>query len=721
MQGITGWRGSKFPALACSCSVLALLLGCGYTDQTPPVNENSEKVAVVITGWGEPKGWDFDFRLAISGDARIGEPTLYPGQACTEMHAGRWPFASQIGLLPHAVAYKLPILSGAWDSMGVYRLSEDGREYISIIDDSVRLAVTEVPDAAGIVTPMVESRLFPDRSLAGPDPRDGTNYLAGIYQVGAPSRERGRNPLAMPNGLSDVVELGVAGSLMDMGFMYEDLTPRANEVDEHMTAVTVATLQALFGERVAVRFGAYAATPGIHRNQQDVALDFVEQGYTRLILTRETTDNNQYANTFMTRGWIDKALCRAGYRDDVEIKQTRQVGRTPEYNTALLEILRPHLERRGAGTEVALIYTTYGMPFPGNKDSGPFATAHPLAQEEYHENAYLNYQSFKRYAAAEFGADYQLVFNHAGASGDRRTDSYFAYAMFPSHFYGAPEDPLRFPTIRENIDRAKAEGRGDIVVLLSHWNYNNTDNMLAMRKMNRIPYNSRADMRAQKYWVDWCELADSSEPVDCATGDAIRLSFSEVFDKQAEAFGIGYGQRIRGTVERYGLLPAGVEPLARASISAAAGGELRIEEGVLAGVALQVPADPHPGLPESNRWDDYEVFVDPADPFIGAWFDFEDYVAAAGSAPQGAAGPAVLIGPYRTIVNKPARITLPYDREVADPGTLRPLVYNEATRNWDPVFPVAGGRARSVDEQSRTVSFDTQVFGIFALVTAPQP
>ena len=159
-----------------------------------------------------------------------------------------------------------------------------------------KLIDSEVPDAAGIVTPMVESRLFPDRSLAGPDPRDGTNYLAGIYQVGAPSRERGRNPLAMPNGLSDVVELGVAGSLMDMGFMYEDPTPRANEVDEHMTAVTVATLQALFGERVAVRFGAYAATPGIHRNQQDVALDFVEQGYTRLILTRETTDNNQYGD-----------------------------------------------------------------------------------------------------------------------------------------------------------------------------------------------------------------------------------------------------------------------------------------------------------------------------------------------------------------------------------------------------------------------------------------
>ena len=96
------------------------------------------------------------------------------------------------------------------------------------------------------------------------------------------------------------------------------------------------------------------------------------------------------------------------------------------------------------------------------------------------------------------------------------------------------------------------------MVLLSHWNYNNTDNMLAMRKLNQIPYNSREDVRKQKYWIDWCELPGSSEPVDCAMSGAISLSFSEVFDKQADAFGVGYGQRIRGTVESFGVLPVAV-------------------------------------------------------------------------------------------------------------------------------------------------------------------
>ncbi len=700
----------------CILLLLGVLGACGYPDRTPPANGNADKVAVVITGWGEPKGWDFDYRLAISGDARIGEATRYPGQACTEMHVGRWPFASQIGLLPHAVAYKLPVLGAAWDSIGVYRLSEDGQEYISIIDETVRLAVADVPDEAGIVTAMVESRLFPDRSLAGPDPRDGGDYLAGIFQVGAPSRERGANPLAMPNGLSDVVELGVAGSLMDMGFMYEDQTPRANEVDEEMNAATIAVLRELFADRIAVRFGAYAASPGIHQNQQEVALDFVNQGFTRLILTRETTDNNQYANTFMTRGWVDKALCKAGYRDDVQIKQTLQVGRTPEYNTALLEILRPHLERRDRGSDVAIVYTTYGMPFPGNDDSGPFATVHPLAKEQYHENAYLNYQSFKRYARHEFGAHYGLQFNRGDSSGDRRTDAYFAYAMFPSRFYGAADDPLRFPTIRETIDSAKEDGRKDIVVLLSHWNYNNTDNMLAMRKMNQIPFNSRADVRAQKYWVDWCELPGSSEAVDCAEEGSIRLSFSEVFDKQAEAFSIGYAHRIRGTVEQYGLLPSGVEPVARAPVSVADGGALQIVQGPLAGVAVSVPADPRPGLPESNTWNNYEVFVDPAEPFIAAWFDFEAYLAPWPEGPPDAVSASVLVGPYRTLVNKPARISLPVRGEVTDPSRLRPVIFNEVTRDWDWVFPVAGGQAPDFDSASNRLSFDTQVFGIFALV-----
>ena len=365
-----------------------LLVACGPADQTPPVNDNADKVAVVITGWGEPKGFDLDYRKQVRR-AQTGASRRYPYEPCTEMFAGSWPFASQVGLLPYAVGYPLPVLGGAYDSMGVYRKSEDGSEYIAVLDDSVRLQAVDIPDIEGIIIPITESNLFASRSLHGIDPRDGSNYLQGIYQVGAASRERGPNPLKLPNGLSDVAEIGLVGSMADMGFMYTNLTPRTNEMDELMTGSAVAIVKNLFADRVAVKFGAYAETPGVHELEEKVAVDFVQQGYRKLILTRETTDNNNYANEFMTRGYVYYGLCQAGLADDVEIKQTLQVGRTPEYNTALLEILRPHLDVLGEGAEAAIIYTTYGMPFPGSKSSGPFGVAHPLARDVYHENAYL--------------------------------------------------------------------------------------------------------------------------------------------------------------------------------------------------------------------------------------------------------------------------------------------------------------------------------------------
>jgi hypothetical protein len=389
----------------------------------------------------------------------------------------------------------------------------------------------------------------------------------------------------------------------------------------------------------------------------------------------------------------------------------------------LVEILRPYLERREKGSEVALIYTTYGMPFPGSKDKGPFGVAHPLAKDVYHENAYFNYQSFKRYANAAFGKDYALAFNHAGKDTDLRTDSYYAYAMFPTRYYGEPNDPMRFPTIRENIDAAKTEGRRDVIVLLSHWNYTNTDNMLAMRKLNQIPYNSRDDVRNGKTWIDWCEKSDSATPVDCATDGAIRLSFTEVFDRTAKEFGIGYGQRLRTAIEQFGIFPKGIEPIVKGEISQLTGGSVAIKEGPLAGVSLKVPADPAPGKPESFTYDKYEAFYDPAKPFVGAWEDFTAYIAPSPVATDALAAlgvvssPAALIGPYRTIVNKPVRVSLPYNKQqVANPALLKPYIFNEVSKSWDPVYDVAGGEGTYVDFEAGTVTFDAQVFGTFVLL-----
>ena len=44
-----------------------------------------------------------------------------------------------------------------------------------------------------------------------------------------------------------------------------------------------------------------------------------------------------------------------------------------------------------------VIYTTFGLPWPGSNPRGPMSNAAPFINEVFHENAYLNFLSFKRY------------------------------------------------------------------------------------------------------------------------------------------------------------------------------------------------------------------------------------------------------------------------------------------------------------------------------------
>lgn len=722
-------RKRQRPADKLIVTGLALFLcltGCAPDSTPPTVEENADRVGVVITGWGDTKGMSYEYRKGIGPRSRAGAATRYPFEPCTDMHRGAWPFASQIGLVPHAISFRVPLLGAVYDSMGVYRRSGDGTEYISIYDDSVRLQANEIPDEPGIIRPMSESTLGAARNLMGIDPRDGTDLLAGIYQIGAPSRERGENPLAMPNGLSDIEEIALAASMTDMRFMWDDQAPRSNETEDAMNEATLIELDALFGDEIDARFGVYVASGGIHPLEEDVALEMVSAGFTRLLLARETTDNNNYANDFMTRGYIDKALCRAGWRDDVEIQQVRQIGRTPEYNTMLLRNLAPHLARRDKGDEIVIVYTTYGLPFPGDNSWGPFATVYPLTEDVYHENAYLNYQSFKRYAADVFSDEYDLVFNYADKSGDLRTDSYYSYALFPPEYFGAPDDPLRYPIMREQIDRAKGEGRKHVIFLLSHWSHSNADNLIAMRKINSIPYNSRAEIAAGKHWTDWCEAPDSPNPISCESPDAMHLTVSEVFDAQAGDFGRTYANRIRGGVERFGVMPSlGIDVQARGPIAKRDGGSVAVGDGPLRGARLLVHPDPQPGKPEGFTAEAHEYFFDPAQPFESAWFNFDAYIGTQSEGfDRGAldskgivVSPIVLIGPYRTIFNNPARVSLPFESgHTSRVGEIRPYIYNEITSDWDPVYEVAGGSGREIDLETGLARFDVQVTGLFVLV-----
>ena len=331
-----------------------------------------------------------------------------------------------------------------------------------------------------MVTPAKDVKQPLQRSLWAIDPRDGSNYLDGVVMIGSAPMGPGPNPLAFPNGIRDADEFSWAGAITDFSVLHEDLTPRLSPATVEIEATTQQLLQKMFGAQIDVRFGAYAPTEGKTRVEEDVALDFAHEGFRRMVLTRETTDNNNYANNFMTKGFVQRALCMAGLKDQFQYQQSRQVGRTPEYNTMLLHVASKHLYNLKPGADVAVLYTTYGLPFPDRQGPGPFSAPHPWSKEVYHENAYNNYIAFKRYLEAYFGSRYALHFNPVGKSGDKRLDNYFSYGLSVPADFTAKDTDQKFLTLRQNIDQAKREGRKNIIAVLSHWYYNGRDPLLAV-------------------------------------------------------------------------------------------------------------------------------------------------------------------------------------------------------------------------------------------------
>jgi len=218
----------------------------------------------------------------------------------------------------------------------------------------------------------------------------------------------------------------------------------------------------------------------------------------------------------------------------------------------------------------------------------------------------------------------------------------------------------------------------------------------------------------------------------------------ETFDEVREEFNIGYAHRIRGGIEQFGVLPdLGIEILARGPVSYLEGGTIEVTEGKLKGVKLFVRKDAHPGEPESYSYQTSYRHQNSRDPNIGesavrpfnefgnyddhlisAWFDFNAIIGTQSkSKPDkempklgNAISESVYIGPYRTLFNSPATITIPIDPDkVTDPNRIQAYIYNDLSEEYEPVFKVPGGQNIRVNLDNGLVSFDTQVLGIFAV------
>ena len=708
---------------------------------------NNKKIAVVVTDWGQPEGFSDSYYQGIAQRSRIGIQAFSANETCTENFVGDYPYRSSMGSYPHVSSFLTEGFEEYYDNFGMYRFDLTQSFYINVLDESVTLSKEEAEKYERIkVTGSGDG--YGRRNILTVDPRDGSDPLPGYYKI------------FTPNGIQDVREQDVVFyRRINKLLGAEKESTGMHSMTDFMELYLTDFMKNYFGNQVTIRFGMYEKNSGYSARHDDVAWAMARWGgFKNMLLTRETTDHNFYANHFMTRNKVDFKLCKSGLADRVDLKQIRQVGRTPEYNLMLIHNMKRYLEQYSDNEEISLIYATYGLPWPGRNPQGPLGAPHPWIKEVYHENAFNNYLSFKRYVEAHYdvshGGRWKINFNRSDGFGssDSRTKSLYGYSRFPSQIFGHPEDELRFETIRDQLEQAiKIEQRKKIIIVPSHWYYNGQDTSLKIRELNNLPLNTIEEMNQGIFDISWCERYQSDgsleqlsdQGLNCPNGFS-RITLMETFDEVREEFNIGYAQRIRGGIEQFGVLPdLYIEILATGPVSYLNGGLIEVKHGELKGAKLFVRSDAHPGKPESYSYQTSyrhqnsrdpntdETAIRPFNEFktydshlISAWFDFNAMIGTQkNSNPDtempklvNAVSDSVYFGPYRTLFNAPATITIPIDRtKVNDASKIQAYIFNDLSQTFDPLFSVPGGTTIAVDLNEGTASFDTQVLGVFVL------
>ena len=708
---------------------------------------NTDKVAVIVTDWGQPEGFSDSYYQGIAQRSRIGIQAASAEQVCTENFVGDYPYRSSMGSYPHVSSFLTEGFEDYYDSYGMYRFDADANLYINVLDESVTLSKeTAVKYEKIKLTGSGDG--YGRRNILTVDPRNGVDPLPNYFKILA------------PNGIQDVREQDVAfyrriNKLLGAEKESTGMHPMTDYMELYLTDF----MKEYFGNDVKIRFGMYEKNSGYSARHDDVAWAMARWGgFEHMLLTRETTDHNFYANHFMTRNKVAYKLCNSGLSNRVDLKQIRQVGRTPEYNLMLIHNMERYLEEFSDEEEISLIYATYGLPWPGRNPEGPLGAPHPWIKEVYHENAFNNYLSFKRYVEAyysqENGGRWNINFNRLDGFGgnDSRTNSLYGYSRFPSPIFGHPDDELRFETIRDQLEQAiKVEKRKNIIIVPSHWYYNGQDTSLKIRELNNLPLNTIEEMNEGIFDISWCEVYNTDgsltqlidRGLDCPEGYT-KITLMETFDEVREEFNIGYAHRIRGGIEQFGVLPdLGIEISASGPVSYLEGGTVEVTEGQLEGVKLFVRKDAHPGQPESYSYQTsyrhqnsrdpntetsavrpFNEFGNYDDHLISAWFDFNAMIGTQTKSKPGQEMPkldnaiseTIYIGPYRTLFNSPATITIPIDISKIDVSNkIQAYIFNDLSQSFEPIFSTPGGSSISVDMDSGTASFDTQVLGVFAI------
>jgi hypothetical protein len=687
------------------------------TTTTIPVED---KVGVLITAWGQPNRYIFEYSWENHYWCRIGDTTEYPDQPCKIGHVGGFHYdpgsdttisqLSHLGLMPWGLNHEWPGFEFTYDRAGYYFFDVGTGMYLSINPNHPSLDPDFIPPGTDIV-PAVEVTDFMTGKLQFPaDPRTGEDLLEGWYLIGSADT-------VLPNGLCDANELNNMIFIYYykiMGLQTEPWT--AAEVDEaHLffeakMAATKTMLENAFGDQIDVRDGYYTGVPGYTKHELEVTEEFATEGFRKILTSRETTDNNHYANDFLVLNYVKERLCELGVLDETEVHMTRQIGRTPEYNSMNVEHVRPYIESYSEGSRIAILYVTHGLSWPGRETFGFMGVQHPWWKEVIHENGYLNYLSWRDALKKEFGDRYDLVFNIGEGESDLLEDNFFSYGYFdPSRLNGD------FYTVREIIQMAKTTGADKMIMVPGHWHGDAQDTQYIMRNHNNLPLVPMADMQAGNLELTYCEDADDNE-VDCADPSAVaEITITPSYNDLTTEFATVYYVRLRGGIERFDVYPTAetFDTKVTQPITKASGGTVAVTNPAsdIDGAQIIIPSDPYPTSPEDFTPETAIPFNDPADPFECMWEDADITVAHRTNPPPMTGiipvGPAVHVGPYRFLFNCDVTVTIPYDTSAAGTLPVRVYVYNHLTEGWESIDH------ESIDVVNGFITFKTQTLGLF--------
>ena len=692
-------NGKKMFYVSAAC---ALLLSFAAITHATPVED---RVAVLITSWGAPAGYNFEYAWNSHSECRIGDRTHYPGELCKIGHAGDFPMQTHVGILPWSLTCAWPGKQLIYDNSGIYKLIEG--TYVPMDPTLPSLTPSLIPAGTPII-PVVEMVSSMTGKLSyPPDPRTGEDHLAGWYKMGS-------YDYPFQNGTGDLYESGPLGFLRRVGLLGGPAEPPEayleNSYVQEIWGYTQEMLEKSFGDKVDVRFGTYGTITGYSKHERDVAEEFANEGFRKMLLARETTDNNLYANECMTGNYVKEQLCEIGVLDDMQIYHTRQVGRTPEFNAMNVMNLKSFVEAYPEGSRIGIIYVTRGLPWGVSPSSSFMGTQHVWSTEIYHENAFINYLSWKKAIQQAYGDRYDLVFTKGGVESDVREDNFFTYGMNTE-----TENAGVFLDIRGAIQELKKEGVDKMIIAPCHWLYDCSDNLVNMREMNGLPTLAKEDIAAGIFDITYCEDMEGNE-VTCGTaGSVAAITIAPAYSLLTEEFATGYYVVLRGTLERFGLYPKNADIKIKASqlVTKLLGGTVEATYSDAKGAKIVIPPDPYPDRPESFT---VETAIPPNDPSDTNDCLWEDTVIVIGLQPNPpamktakAAGPAVHIGPYRNFFNRDITITIPYSKgaKVVKAQDVKVYIYNHVTDDWDSID------VDSIDTVNRLVTFRTQVLGLF--------